>query len=246
MVSSGENKTRGEKAFAKLPRFAARLYDRMLPRSTQVQLVELAQDLASRTSEGPLLDVGTGPGRLLGEIHRIAPRIRLYGLDIAQAMVERARSVLKDVDVDLRAGTIERTDYPDDFFDVVTCTTSLYLWDDPVGCLAEVHRILRPGSKAYLYEVYQDVDEAAVRAGLRENLRKENLLRRILLPWLLRDQLRITYRLEEYERLLDGSVFAGAYRIERITLGNLPMWVRIELEKRAVPSDGAAGAPDAP
>ena len=232
MASSGEKKTRGEKAFARLPRFAAGLYDRMLPRSNRDQLDELARDLASRTSEGPLLDVGTGPGRLLGAIHRVAPRIRLYGLDIAEAMVQRARSVLEGIEVDLRAGTIERTDYPSDFFEIVTCTTSLYLWDEPIACLAEIHRILRPGGRACLYEVYQDADYDAVRLGLRENLRGESLLRRLLLPWLLRDQLRITYRLEDYRRLLDRSVFAGAYRIDRITLGNLPMWVRIELEKR--------------
>lgn len=240
---TNQKKTRGEKAFAKLPRFAARLYDRMLPRSNRIQIEELARDLASRTSAGPLLDVGTGPGRLLGAVHRIAPQIRLYGLDIAETMVERARSVLEGVDVDLRVGTIERTDYPSGFFDVVTCTTSLYLWDEPVACLAEIHRILRPGGRAYLYEVYQDVDHDAVREKLRENLRGENLLRRLLLPWLLRDQLRITYSLEDYRRLLDRSVFAGGYRVERITLGNLPMWVRLELEKRT--SEAEAPAPGA-
>jgi 2-polyprenyl-3-methyl-5-hydroxy-6-metoxy-1,4-benzoquinol methylase len=49
----------------------------------QLHYREIAQDLTSRLSAGHLLDVGTGPGRLLQAIHSLNPAIDLYDLDIS-------------------------------------------------------------------------------------------------------------------------------------------------------------------
>ena len=52
----------------------------------------LIQDLAGSLAPGTrLLDVGTGPGYLLGYLARARPDLSLWGLDFSPAMIRRAR-----------------------------------------------------------------------------------------------------------------------------------------------------------
>ncbi len=90
-----------------------------------------------------LLDVGTGPARLLLEVHRLNPHIALFGLDISHAMVELATKNLSGMNAQIRLGNIRATHYDSDFFDFVTCSGSFYLWDNAVEGLEETYRILR-------------------------------------------------------------------------------------------------------
>jgi len=124
--------SRGQQDFIHLPGFAARLYAALTGiNSIRSQHQEIAADLTGNISSGRLIDVGMGPGVLLAEIHRLKPGIELHGLDISSAMVELARKNLGNVPAKLRVGDIRKTDYPDLYFDIVTCTGSFYLWDEP-------------------------------------------------------------------------------------------------------------------
>lgn len=51
---------------------------------------EIAQDMVSRIESGRLLDVGTGPGRLLREFYLVYPHIHLYGLGKSSIKFEYA------------------------------------------------------------------------------------------------------------------------------------------------------------
>ncbi len=65
---------RGEKMFLNFPPFAARMYDRFLSiRPIEIQHKQIAEDLASRIHRGRLLDIGTGPRRLLLDLHKLNP-----------------------------------------------------------------------------------------------------------------------------------------------------------------------------
>jgi len=225
-------KGRGQENFLKLPGLAAWLYDRLMrSRAIERQSAEIAADLLSRVKGGRVLDVGTGPGRLLLRLHQLDGRLQLYGLDISQALVERARKTLAGLPVDLRQGDIEQTPYPDDSFDLVTCTGSFYLWDHPVQCLDEIHRILKPGGSAYLYETYRDYDQREFRQALRENLRSEGVVRRLITPHFLKRQLGMTYITDEVETIVRHSQFGKDYVLEKLRLGGLPVWLRIRLDK---------------
>src|SRR5665648_94421 len=151
--------SRGEDSFVKLPTFAAKLYDSMMQsEATKMQYKEIAQDLVSQLEDGRLLDIGTGPGHLLCEIHKLNPNIELYGLDISNSMVEQASRNLADSRVDLQCGNIRTTNYKSDYFDLITCSGSFYLWDNPIESLEEIYRILKPGGAAFLYETHRDID----------------------------------------------------------------------------------------
>jgi ubiquinone/menaquinone biosynthesis C-methylase UbiE len=101
------NKGLGGEYFSNLPGFAASLYDSMMRiKAIRLQYQEMAQDLVSRIDRGALLDIGTGPGFLLLEIHKLNPRIELNRLDLSKAMVNLARNNLAILKIDLRMGTI--------------------------------------------------------------------------------------------------------------------------------------------
>lgn len=224
--------TRGERDFARLPRLAAWLYDWLLRiPPAEEQAKEIALVIASRVPSGRLLDVGTGPGRLLLEIHKCNPGLLLFGLDISAAMIRRAESNLRSINVDLRQGNINNAPYESNYFDAITSVGSLYLWDQPVRCIDEIFRILKGGSSAYLYESYRDYDPDQFSEALSANVRAIDPIRRRLSPVALRKQLRMTYRSGEYAQILDRSKFAATYTVDRATLARLPVWLRITLTK---------------
>jgi ubiquinone/menaquinone biosynthesis C-methylase UbiE len=193
---------------------------------------EIAADLASRVDRGRLLDIGTGPGRLLLEVYRLNPYIELFGLDISDAMVNLAKSNLSGIKVDLRQGSICKTAYEGDYFDIITCSGSFYLWDYPEECLEEIYRILKVGQSAYLFESYRDYERGEFRNALRTNLRGENLFRRLVSPVFLRKQLRMTYNIDEVAGIIRRTSFSDNHAIEKIVLAGLPIWLRIMLTKR--------------
>ncbi len=224
-------KTRGEKQYVNMPLFAARLYDKLTNnRGVNNSFTKISKIIGGTLREGRLLDVGTGPGRLLPEIKNQIPQLELHGLDISAAMIKIARKKLGTY-VDLRVGNIVKTDYPDNFFDCVVSSGSFYNWDNPVEGLNEIFRVLKPGRTAFVFETTTDYDPDMVRINLQNNLQDSGLIRRILSPLFLKKQLRMTYSLSEFEEILMHSEFKNSFKIERDVLGNLPVYVRIELNK---------------
>jgi ubiquinone/menaquinone biosynthesis C-methylase UbiE len=227
-------RTRGEQQYIGMPGFAARLYDNL----TSVAGVsrgfrEIAQFLTTRVPAGKLLDVGSGPGRLLAEIRLATPAIDLFGLDVSQAMIDLARENLHDLHgIDLRVANITATGYPSGFFDCVVSTGSFYNWDHPIAGLNEVFRILKPGSMAYIYESVTDHDSELLQVRLARNLEDCGAIRTGLSRYFLRRQLRMTYSTDEMRQLIRQSDFADTYGLERVELGGLPIYVRIDLLKR--------------
>jgi len=228
------NKSRGEGSFVNLPPFAAKLYDGMMQAdATKMQYREIAQDLVSRMESGRLLDIGTGPGHLLSEIHKLNPKIELYGLDISSSMIGQAGRNLIDLQVDLQCGNIRATNYKSDYFDTVTCSGSFYLWDRPIESLDEIRRILKIGGAALLYETHRDINKQELWYKMQENLKGDNLIRKVLAPRFFIKQIGMTYDKKEIAEIIEKSSFKRNYAIEDMTIYNLPVWVRVKLEKCA-------------
>jgi len=225
-------KTRGERRFIKLPNLGASLYDKFLNvEPIRTRLKEIASDIISRTEKGPLLDVGTGPGRLLIEINLMNPEIELFGLDISASMIEVAKKNLQNIQTNLQVGSIHHTNYNSNFFSLITCSGSFYLWDYPEESVEEIYRILRDGQSAYLFEVYKDIDKEEYRNALKNNLRQLNWIRRLFGPFALQESIKKSYRIEDITKIIEKTSFANNYSIEKIKLSGLPMWVRITLKK---------------
>ena len=226
--------SRGESYFSRLPRVAAWLHDCLVRiRPVETQTAEIARDSASLLDSGRVLDVGTGPGRLLLELRKLNDHLELFGLDISASMVRRARKNLQGIPVDLRQGSIRNTDYQSGFFDAITCVGSFYLWDQPTECVDEIFRILKPGRSAYLFESYRDHDAEEFRHALAANLVKVAPWQRPLCGFAVKKLLRMTYRTEEFARILDQTKFANSYSLTKVKLAGLPIWLRIRLSRAA-------------
>jgi ubiquinone/menaquinone biosynthesis C-methylase UbiE len=140
----------------------------------------LARDIADRCSEGSLLDIGTGPAWLLVKLHELAPGLQLTGLDASGAMVAKARGNLENAGladlIELKEGNARRLPFPDGSFDGVVSTASIHHWKDPTAALMEVHRVLRPGGLALLYDLVSDTPAPILKDIAREFGRAKMLL----------------------------------------------------------------------
>jgi ubiquinone/menaquinone biosynthesis C-methylase UbiE len=226
-------KSRGEKIYIKMPAFVARLYDDLTSvKGINKSFEEIADFIGTRLKEGKLLDVGTGPGRLLVEISKKNPGLDLFGLDISEAMLALARKNIRSIKkVLLKAGNITRTDFADDFFDCIVSTGSFYNWDKPVEALNEIYRILKSGSIAYIFDTHKDYDQKSLQTRLTENLREYSFFRKKISAFFLRKQLKMTYSVPEYEAIARQTKFGKSFTLYETVLGNLPVYVRLELRK---------------
>jgi ubiquinone/menaquinone biosynthesis C-methylase UbiE len=114
----------------------------------------------------------------------------------------------------------------------VTCTGSFYLWDKPKQGLEEIHRILKPGRRAYLFETRRDHDKRQFRQALAANLRHEGLVMKLIGPLLLGKAFELGYRPDEVEGILRDTSFSSAHQIEDVTVAGLPVWMRIMLARQ--------------
>lgn len=90
-----------------------------------------------------VLDIGSGTGRLLPLLNYFAPQARLVGLDLAAAMLHRAR--LRPVLAQLAQADAQRLPLVSGRFDVVVCHGVFPHFSDAAAALAEIGRVVRPG-----------------------------------------------------------------------------------------------------
>jgi SAM-dependent methyltransferase len=117
----------------------------------------VAAEVVGRCSAGSVLEIGGGPGHLALRLARLAPGLTVAGVDIDPAMVERARMRAESAGVATRVehvmADVSAMPYPDGSVDLVVSTFSMHHWADPIGGLTEIHRVLRPGGSALIYDL---------------------------------------------------------------------------------------------
>jgi ubiquinone/menaquinone biosynthesis C-methylase UbiE len=219
-------------------KFAAKLQNVVSRRREESGLYKEIAEKLPLADAGRLLDVGTGSGLQLKVIHEMEPNLELYGLDLSEASILVAKKNLKRVDVDLRVGSIENTSYEDNFFDRVTCNSSMSYWKNLSACFDEIYRILKPGGYARLFEPQNDFDIDQVVKTIRENMADKSWLRRTaavaLNKYALTRGQKVglkLYSLEGLEKVAQQSRFGDHIKIERITLQKLPIFLQITLMK---------------
>ena len=153
--------------------------------ATREVYARLAARVAAEVEIGEILDVGSGPGHLAIELARLLPETKIVGLDVSASMIEIAeRNVAKQGFSDrvvFRHGDATEIPFAVCTFDFVVSSWSLHLWRDPAQVFAEIHRVLRPGCGALVYDARkhppaEDVsrwmstaDSLVMRLGLRHS-----------------------------------------------------------------------------
>jgi ubiquinone/menaquinone biosynthesis C-methylase UbiE len=95
-----------------------------------------------------ILDIGCGGGRTISKLASMAPKGKVYGVDISEDSVEVARNYNKKLvnegKVDISPSGVSKLPFDDDFFDLVTAVETHIYWPDLETDLGEVLRITKP------------------------------------------------------------------------------------------------------
>lgn len=130
-------------------------YDRRATRLLGGLYRRVAADVAAVARPGAVvLDVGTGPGRLLHELATRRPDLVLGGVDLSADMVAIARTAAarRASRVTFEVADVTALPQRDDSVDVVVSTLSLHEWPDRRRAVAELRRVLRPGGVLLVYD----------------------------------------------------------------------------------------------
>jgi ubiquinone/menaquinone biosynthesis C-methylase UbiE len=109
---------------------------------------KIASCISSLGDEPVLVDLGTGPGILALQVHRILPHAKIIGVDPSREMLNIARINASESGMenfDARLGRAEEIPIETDSIDLVFSQFSFHEWQDQAKGLEEVFRILRPG-----------------------------------------------------------------------------------------------------
>ena len=119
----------------------------------------IADDIARVAPSGTaVLEVGCGSGALslrLAAHHGLA----VTAVDVDPDEIRRAREKAAraasagSARPEFLVADVARMPFDDASFDLVVSTFSMHHWDDKVGGLADVWRVLRPGSRALIWDL---------------------------------------------------------------------------------------------
>jgi SAM-dependent methyltransferase len=136
---------------------SAGLYDALVASLLGGLYGRVADEVAEAYPTGTVLEVGSGPGRLAVQLARKAPDLAVTGVDISPEMVERASRRAEEAGLGERVrfevGDVGALSFPEGSFDGALSTLSLHHWPEPARGLAEIHRVLKPGGEALIYDL---------------------------------------------------------------------------------------------
>lgn len=112
-----------------------------------------AHELAAiAPGERVLLD-GAGTGL---DLEMLPRGVQLTAIDITPSMIDRLRdrAARLGVDVDARVADGHALPFPDASFDVVVLHLIVAVIPDPVACVREAERVLRPGGRVSIFDKF--------------------------------------------------------------------------------------------
>ena len=78
------------------------------------------------------------------------------GVDLAPDMIEYANREAADAGlanrVTFTVGDVAHLPFPDMTFDLIVSSISQHHWEDVEGALRDLHRVLRPGGRLWIYD----------------------------------------------------------------------------------------------
>jgi phosphatidylethanolamine/phosphatidyl-N-methylethanolamine N-methyltransferase len=157
---------------------------------------------AAEAIGGRILEVGVGTGISLPHYARTS---RLFGVDISEPMLQKARGRVSELGLDhvegLAVMDAAHLDFPDASFDVVVAQYVITAVPDPEATLDEFARVLRPGGEIIL------LSRVGAEAGMRRSLE------RALLPFARQLGFRTQFAWERYTRWAERA--HGVRLVER-------------------------------
>lgn len=224
---SGEGNDSGQSSG---PESARQVFGRRVDRYAELDVFSEEQyyrsllDLADPRPRDHALDLATGTGLLALMMARTAARVT--GADITPEMLEKARGRLAAAgldNVEFLEAAVPELPFPDGSFDLVTCRLAFHHFTDPAEALAEISRVLKPGGRFVMEDVF-GLDDAAIRE-------KRERMEKLFDPSHVR-----AYSPTELRGLLQAAGFGISGELEPYTRG-LPADFMLKLERIEDPED---------
>lgn len=142
--------------YERIPGVLASAYEKATRMVVESYYRPVAGEIVAHLNEGTILDLGTGPGYLPIEIAKRSPTIRVIGVDLSRKLIEMARlnaatAGLTDR-LTFQCGNAGRLEFADSSFDMVISTGMLHSLKEPVKVLQEIHRVLKEGREAWIFD----------------------------------------------------------------------------------------------
>ena len=119
---------------------------------------KIVESLAPMESGSTIVDLGTGPGILSIELHKLLPQAKIIGIDLSSDMLEIARKNADEAGMsnfETRLGKAEKISIESNSVNLVVTQSSFHEWEDQRKGLSEIFRILKPGGSLILKDYNQ-------------------------------------------------------------------------------------------
>ena len=98
-----------------------------------------------------ILDIGCGGGANVATMLKENSGGKVYGIDYSEVSVEKSTKVNKkaiaDGKCEIKQGNVEKLEFVDEMFDLVTAFETIYFWPDLEKCFKEVYRVVKNGGR---------------------------------------------------------------------------------------------------
>ncbi len=130
----------------------APIYDAVLERLFRQGRRRAMEQLGLQAGERVCL-VGVGTG---ADLRHLPEGVAGIGVDLSEAMLARAESKLPIAGcaIELRVGDAQALPLDDGMFDAVVLNLILSVVPDPVRCISEAIRVLRPGGRIVVFDKF--------------------------------------------------------------------------------------------
>jgi len=143
------------------------------------EALRLLVEASGAGPEDTVLDVACGPGLVVAAFARACRHAT--GIDLTLAMIERARALAGERDLDnvtLTVGDVMPLPYDDGAFSIVVSRFAFHHFPDPRAVLCEMTRVCRPGGRVVVADAAASPDPARAAAFNRmEKLRDPSHVR---------------------------------------------------------------------
>lgn len=110
---------------------------------------------------GIVLDAATGRGEFITILKQhLKSYIQIVGIDASERSVEYAQKFFPENDVEVYKMNLENIQFADEYFDMVTISNSLHHLEHLDVVFKELLRVLKPGGKLLVAEMYSDGNQS--------------------------------------------------------------------------------------
>ncbi|HYT43677.1 MAG TPA: methyltransferase domain-containing protein [Methylomirabilota bacterium] len=147
----------------------ANYYDKISHEHRIGEIKEEAEEVAKLIKdEDSVLEVAPGPGYLSIELARLG-KYKITGIDISKDLVAIAASNAKEagVDVDFLQGNASSMPFHENTFNFIICVLSFKNFKEPLKCLNEFYRVLKPGGMALIMDLNRNASMHAMKTFVK-------------------------------------------------------------------------------